>query len=178
MRVVDAEDPDAAVHPVVHHSQHFGEQSVWIVVKSERVDVLILLWWVLCVGDRAVCAVDEPLGVRGDPGVVGCALHCEVKCDLEAELAGAADERPEVLKGAEVGVHRVVAALDRANRPRTPRIVGTRVQSVVGALAVDAADRVNRGQIDDVEAHGRDRWKSLDGGGERARSRRVKGCPL
>ena len=45
---------------------------------------------------------------------------------------------------------------------------GPGVERVVGALAVDLADRVDRGQVDDVEAHGGDGVEPLGGGAERA----------
>ena len=53
-------------------------------VEVDRVDVLVPLRRVLGELDRAVGPVAEPLGVLGDPGVVGRALEGEVQRDLEA----------------------------------------------------------------------------------------------
>ena len=47
----------------------------------------------------------------------------------------------------------VVAALLRADRPRRAGVVGRGRQGVVRALAERGADRVDRRQVDDVEAH-------------------------
>ena len=67
---------------------------------------------------------------------------------------------------------RVVAALGRADRPGRADVVGPGDQGVVAPLAVDPADRVDRRQVDHVEAHRRHLRQPLRGGGEGARARR------
>ncbi len=73
--VVDAEDPHAVGHPVPQDPQGLGDQAVHVGVEGDGVDVLVFLRRVLGVGDGAVGAVVEPLGVFVDPGVVGGALE-------------------------------------------------------------------------------------------------------
>ena len=58
----------------------------------------------------------------------------------------------EVLERAELRVDRVVAALVAADRPRAAHVALRRPRRVVAALAVRRADRVDRRQVDDVEA--------------------------
>ncbi len=164
VRVVDPEDPDAVGHPVPHDPQDLGVDPLRVVVEVDRVDVLVLLRRVLGVGDRAVGPGGEPLRVLAHPRVVGRALQGEVERDLHAELACAGDEGVEVLQGAEVRVDRVVAALGGADRPGDAGIAGAGDEGVVGALAEGAADRVDRRQVDDVEAHLGDRRQPLGGG--------------
>ena len=139
-----------------------------VVVEVERVDVLVLLRRVLGVGDRAVGPRGEPLRVLGDPRVVGRALQRQVHRDLQARpRAAASTNAPEVLQRAEFGMDRVVAALGRADRPRRADVGRPGDQRVVAALAVDPADRVDRRQVEHVEAHRRDgraaarpRWRT------------------
>ena len=159
VRVVDAEDPHAVRHPELHDPQHLAADAGRVVVEVHRVDVLVLLRRVLGVRDRPVRARGEELRVRGHPRVVGRRLQREVEGDLEVELTGARDEGVEVLERPEVGVDRVVAAVLAADRPRRAGVLGARGQGVVGALAVDLADRVDRREVDDVEAHLRDRGR-------------------
>src|SRR3712207_7345156 len=45
-------------------------------------------------------------------------------------------------------------ALLGADRPRGPGVLGAWSERVVGPLAVDLTDRVDGGQVDDVEPHG------------------------
>ncbi len=111
VRVVHAEDPHAAVHPVPQHPHGLGDEAVHVGVEGDGVDVLVLLRRVLRVGDGAVGAVVEPLGVFLHPGVVRGALQREVQRHLQPQLAGLADEPGEVLQGAQIGVDGVVAAL-------------------------------------------------------------------
>ena len=95
------------------------------------------------------------------------------------ELRRACDEAVEVVERAELGVDRVVAALLRADRPRAARVARLRGQRVVRALAAAAADRVDRRQVDDVEAElGELRQHLLDAlePAERAREELVPGA--
>src|SRR5207249_8739662 len=129
--------------------------------------------------DRAVGAVLEPLRVLGQPGVVGRALDREVERDLEPELLRAGDEAVEVRERAELGGDGVVAALLCADRPGAAGVALLRRQRVVAALAAAAANRVDRRQVDDVEAElGELRQHALDAreAAERAREELVPGA--
>ncbi len=102
------------------------------------------------------------------PWVVGGALQGEIECDLELEFLRSGDEIAEVLLGAEFGVDGVVTALVGADRPGRPDVVRAGDESVVRSLAVDLADRMDRGEVDDVESHRRDAWEIGGGRGEGA----------
>ncbi len=64
---------------------------------------------------------------------------------------------------------RVVPTLVGADRPRRPGVVLLGHQAVVGTLAVDPADRVDRREVHHVEAHRSDRVEPLRRGAEVAR---------
>ena len=72
--------------------------------------------------------------------------------DVHAVLARRGAQLLEVVHGAELGVDGVVAALGGADRVRHARVVGTGDERVVAALAVLAPDRVDRREVEDVEA--------------------------
>ena len=169
VRVVDAEDRDAVVDPHLDDATHLGVDAGRVVVEVERIDVLVLLRGVLRVGDRAVAARGEPLRVRGDPGVVGRALQRDVERHLEAQFVRAGDERVEVVEVTERRLDGVVTAVLRPDGVRRTRILRASRQRVVRALAVDLADRVDRGEVDDVETHVGDGGQTLGGGAQRAR---------
>ena len=169
--VVDAEDPDAVRHPVADDPQHLGGDAGRVVVEVDGVDVLVLLGRVLGVRDGAVGAGGEPLRVAGDPRVVRGALQGEVERDLQPQLGGPLDEGVEVVDRPEVGVDGVVAAVLAADRPGGAGVVRLGREGVVGALAVDLADRVDRRQVDHVEAHRGHGVEPLGGGGEGAAGR-------
>ena len=78
----------------------------------------------------------------------------------------------DVVDGAQLGVHRRVPAFGRADRPRAAGVVGRRRRRVVATLALGRADRVDRRQVDDVEAHRLDVVEPVDGVGQRAVARR------
>ena len=84
--------------------------------------------------------------------MVGGALDREVEGDLQAVPARRLHQALEVLQRAELGRDRRVAALGPADRPGAAGVAGLGGGRVVAALAVGAADRVDRRQVDDVEA--------------------------
>ena len=91
-------------------------------------------------------------------------------------LARAATSRAEVLERAELGMDRVVPALRRADRigAADDRPAPAR-QAVVAALAVRRADRMDRREIEHVEAHVADRGQARDHVVEGAVPRRIVG---
>src|ERR1700712_6025738 len=106
--------------------------------------------------------------MRLGPRVGRGALQRQVERNLEALIACGRDEVVEVVDGAQPGMDRVVSTLVTSDRPRRAAVPGGRGHGVVLALAVHLADGMNRGQVDDVEAHLRDPGEGLGRGGERA----------
>ncbi len=101
MRVVDAEDADAAGDPELEDGAEFVPEILPVGgLEVEGVDVLIFLGWVFGVLDGAVGAVNEPVGMLFDPGVVGRALESDVEREFHAVVAGGGDEVIEVGEGA------------------------------------------------------------------------------
>ena len=168
VRVVDAEDLDAALDPEAHDAQDLLVEALRIVVEVQGVDVLVLLRRVLGVGDGAVGQDGEPIRVGLGPRVVGGALQREVEGDLKVALLGRLDEFRELVVAAQSRLEGVVPAGGGADGPRGPHVARLRGQGVVAALAVDLANRVDRGQVDDVEAHAGGAVQLRDGGGEGA----------
>src|SRR5262249_4922970 len=71
---------------------------------------------------------------------------------VDSELLRPGDEPVEVVERAEFGIDGFVATLWPADRPGAARVAGRGLERVVPALAVGTADRMDRRQIDDVEA--------------------------
>jgi len=94
------------------------------------------------------------------------ALQGEVQRDFQPDLVRRRDEGAEVLLCTQLRVDRVVATFQRADRPRRTDVALSGDERVVAALAVDPADRVDRRQVDDVEAHLRDPGQPVRGGRE------------
>ena len=93
-------------------------------------------------------------GCSLDPRVVRRGLQREVEGDLEAELAGARRRRRRSPRS--VPRSGWIASWPPscgADRPRRAGVVGPGGQGVVRALAVGRADRVDRRQVEHVEAH-------------------------
>ena len=149
MRVVHAEGLYAGVHPDHDHVVDGLVDAVWVVVEVERVDVLVLLGWVLCIRDGAVVEHREELRVGLRPWVVRCALEGQIEGDLEAERLGVGEEVLEVLHRAQLRVRgRVV--LDGPRGTHVARLCSHRI---VAALAVHLADGMNGREVDGVKTH-------------------------
>ena len=153
VRVVDPVALDAAVDPVQEDVAPGVPQGLPVVgVPVEVVDVLVALGRVLGVLERAVGALLEPLRVLGEPRVVGGGVERDVERHVHAVLVGGGAQVADVLLGAQLRVDGEVAALLAADRVRRAGIVRAGGQRVVAALALVDADRVERQQVEDVEA--------------------------
>ena len=136
VRVVDAEDPDAALDPEQRDvEQRLPQRAPVVAVEVERVDVLVLLRRILGVLDRAVGPMAEPLGMLADPRMIGRALPGEIERDFEAEPLGLARGTPS--KSSSVprpGSTAVWPPAARSDGPRAAGIARLRDQRVVAAL--------------------------------------------
>ena len=101
------------------------------------------------------------------------ALDREIERDLDPLPGSGVAEPAEILERAELRVDRVVPAFVRADRVGAARVVGQRRQRVVAPLAVDPADRMDRREIEHVEAHRADRRQARDHVGKRAVAVRI-----
>ena len=153
MGVVHAEDAHAPPDPGQHHpAQRLPEAPPVGAVEVDVVDVLVALGRVLGVLQGAVRAAVEPLRVLGQPGVVRRALDREVQGDLHVVPARRLDQALEVRQRPQLRVDRLVPALAAADGPGAAGLAAAGGGRVVATLAVGAADRVDRRQVDHVEA--------------------------
>ena len=100
--------------------------------------------------------------------MIGRALHGEIERDFHVERSAGRDELAEILQRAQFRMHRIVAALGRADRVGAAGIALGRRHRVVAALAVGLSDRVDRREIDHVETHRGDVGQPRDAILERA----------
>src|SRR5690606_12361858 len=169
MGIVDTEDRYALADPELEHAFELPPQRLPLVgFEIERDDVLVLLRRVLRVLDAPVGPPPKPTRMSADIGVIGRALERDVERDLEPEAASLGRELAKILERAERRMNVLVTALLRADRPRRARIVRAGHERVVRALPLRSADRMDRRQIDDVEAEAGDVRQTLARALERA----------
>ncbi|MNS47361.1 hypothetical protein D3C72_798880 [compost metagenome] len=155
MRVIDAKDLHALLDPTHHDVTQLHPQARNRLggIEVDVDNVLVFLRRVLRVFDRAVGPPVEPAGVLLEPWVVLGALDGEVEGDFQAVGRSGRHQSPEVFASPQLLVNRLVAALLATDRIGTARIIGACRQRVVRALAVTAPDRVDRREIQHIEAH-------------------------
>ena len=89
MRVVDAEDFDACLDPVIKDGLQLQPEVFPVVaLEVDRHNVLVFLGWVLCVLAGAIGAPFKPLRVLFDPRVLGRALKGDVHRDFDFVVRG------------------------------------------------------------------------------------------
>ena len=140
-------------------------------------DVLVLLRRILGVADRAVGAAAEPLRMLLEPGMIERTLDGEIERDLQALLGRGGDQAAKILRRAERRMNRVVPALDATDGIGAAGIVWPGRKRVVATLAVGRADRMDRREVEDIEAHVADARQGLDDVVERAEGARKELVP-
>src|SRR5262249_5449213 len=134
--IVDAERVNAVPDPEEHDvATRVPETLAVLAPEVQRIDVLILLRWVLRVLDRSVGTDVEPIRVLLHPGMIGRALQRIVERDLHAEALGGRDEAVEVVDRAELRMNRSVTAFGAADRPWAADRTRPPVRFVVASLA-------------------------------------------
>src|SRR5262249_41334582 len=131
-------------------------------------DVLVFLGRVLGILDGAVGPMLEPVRVLAQPGMIERALGGEIERHLEPMLPTGRHETAEIGGGAEPGMPRVMAALRGTDRIETAGVVGASLERVIASLAIGVADRMDRGEVDDVEAETGNVWQPRNAIVERA----------
>src|SRR3979411_2268080 len=96
------------------------------------------------------------------------ALYGKVECDLQAVFTRSGNQTAKILRRAQRRMNRIVPTLGAADGIGTAGIIGAGLEGVVATLAVGRADRMDRREIEDVEAHVADARHGLDDVVERA----------
>src|SRR5258708_25022012 len=100
--------------------------------------------------------------------MVGSPLGGEIEGIVEATVACRRDQAAEILDRAELGVQSIVAAFGTSSRVRAADVMRPDGLAVVAPLAVSRANRMDRREIEDIEAHVANAWQTLNHVGEGA----------
>ncbi|MNF30617.1 hypothetical protein D3C84_113620 [compost metagenome] len=162
VRIVDAKDLHALFDPANNDVAQLDPQARNGVrrIEVDVDDVLIFLRRILRVFDRAVRAPVEPARMLLEPRVILGTLNGEVEGDFQTVIGGGSDQSTEVLASAELRVNGFVAALLATDGIRAAGIIGAGGQGIVAPLAMGAANRVDRREIEYVEAHVLNHWQT------------------
>ncbi len=120
--VIDPVDLYPEGNPLLQNPHDLAVDTLWVLVKVDRVDVLIFLWRVLCVCDSPVGPGGEPLRVCLHPWVVGRGLKSQVHRNFDTKLACGLHKRRKVLFGSKVGMNGVMATLFTPDCPGGTRV--------------------------------------------------------
>ncbi len=159
VRVVDAEDPDALLGPEQDHARQLLPQRLpGIGLEVERVDVLVLLGRVLRVLDRAVRThAGTTPDARVDVRVVGRALERDVERELDPSRLGGGDQLARSRRACRAPGGSPCGRPRRTRSPTgCPDRRASQSRALLGPLRLTSADRVDRRQVEHVEAHGLD----------------------
>jgi len=86
-------------------------------------------------------------------------LEGKVERDFDAVVAGAGHEPSEILECAKLGMNGIVPTFLTADCPRTARIIRPGDKTIVLPLPVGATDRMDRREVQNVEAEFGDVWE-------------------
>src|SRR6266550_3090479 len=84
------------------------------------------------------------------------ALGGEIERHFEPVLPASRHEATKIGERAELGMDRVMAAFRRADGVETAGVVGFGLERVIAPLAIGMTNRMDRGEIDDIEAEAGD----------------------
>ena len=154
MRIVHPEGAHPLIHPEHEDAQELlPELAPVLGLEVKRVDILVFLRRVLRVLDRAVRPSGKPFRVLTQIGMIRGTLERDVECNLQPTLASGLNQVFEVSQGSELGMDRLMPTLPGPDRPRAAGVLRTGLEAVIPTLSMGSTDRVNRSQVQDIEAH-------------------------
>src|SRR5438046_4843296 len=137
VRVVDAEDTDALLDPVVHDALQLVPKLPPVRrFEIEGVDVLILLGRILRVLDGPIRAAPEPFRMFPHVRMVRRALVRNVERHVDAVFTSLGEEPLEILQRPELRVDRLVTAFGRPDGPYASGVARADCDCAVLALAM------------------------------------------
>ena len=97
--IVDPEDPHPLLHPKPHNvTECIPELSPVVALEIKWHDVLIFLWGIFSVLNRAVAALSKPLRMLLHPRVIRRTLHGQIQGQFQAERLRPAPQSLKILK--------------------------------------------------------------------------------
>ena len=161
MGVIYAENTNAMFDPEEDDAfELFPELLPAVNLEIKGIDVFVLLWRVFRVLHGIVGAPAKPFRMFLYIGVIRRTLKGDIQRYFNMILAGLAQKALEILQGAKFRMYGLVPSFVRSNSPRGPRVIWIGYGVVVSPFTVCAANRVDGGQIEDVEPHCRDVGKT------------------
>src|SRR5271163_1872038 len=152
MGIVNAKNPHSLIDPVIENALQFLPQGAPLcALKIQRINILILLRWVLRILYGAVRTLAEPFRMLAHVGMIRRTLERNIDRDLKSLFFGRGDEVLEICERAEIRMNRLMAALGGSNGPRTARIRRLRVWRIVLPFAKFTPDRVNWRKVNYIE---------------------------
>src|SRR5438270_12344175 len=119
----------------------------------KRITVLVLLRRIFGVLNRAVGTLLKPILVLADIRMIGRYLKRDIERHVDSALARRDDQMLEVIHRPKLGMDRLVTPLGAADRPRAPGIVRVRGDLIVASFPKGRSDRMDRREVEHVEAH-------------------------
>src|SRR5215467_14464749 len=154
MGVIDAEDAYALSDPEADHALELLPQGLPVCcVEVKRINILIFLGRIFGVLHGAIRPPLEPLRVLLHIRMIGGTLEGNVESYLYAILLGCGAQALEIVQGPELWMDGRMPAGGRPDSPGTAWIIGSGDGSIVLALAVDLANRMNGRKIEDIKTH-------------------------
>src|SRR5260370_18200409 len=96
------------------------------------------------------------------PRVIGSALDGEIERQFEAVFGSGIAQSTQIAQRTEARVDRVMATFRAADGIGASRVARLGVRRIVPTLAIDPPDRMDRRQVEHIEAHCADRREPRD----------------
>ena len=117
MGVIHAVDLYPKRDPLSQDSKYLLVDALRVIVKVDRVNVLVFLWRILGICNRPVCTGGEPLWAALHPWVIWRCLQCKVHGNFDTQLVGSLYEIFEVLFATEIRMDGVMSTCRIADCP-------------------------------------------------------------
>ena len=153
VRVIHPERGHSYLHPEHHHLVDLRIDIRGIIIKIQRINILVLLRRILRIRDRAVRLRREEIPMLYRPRVIRCRLQRQINRNLQPQLLRILQQGLKIINRPQLWVHGIMPTLGRTHSPRGSHIIRLRHERVILPLPVHLTDRVNRREIHRIKPH-------------------------
>src|SRR6476620_1552546 len=152
--IVDPKDPHALLDPVHNDAlQLLPQFAPSVALELKRKNILILFRWVFRILHGPIRPDAKPLSMLLHIGMIRRTLKRDVQRNLDAIGACSLQQSSEVVQCPQIGMNRLMASIQRPDRPRTPWIRWAASRRIVLSLPMRVSDRMDGREIQHVKSH-------------------------
>ena len=129
--------------PILYNAKDLLKKPLVVIIKINRVDILILFRRIFCVCDSSIRALCKKFFMCFHPRMIGGALQGKIERNLYIQFLCCGNKFLKILKSSQFWVYCIVATIGTADTPWNPAISRLCGRGIIFSFSKRDADGMN-----------------------------------